>query len=691
MPRMTAVPPPGARMETTAKDAAGEAATFASPSNGADCTVRHFLARQREQRLLYAERLRKCREDNAARRSAVIENLNRKHVSLKAELTEMQRLADQRLAQVRQLAAQVSLVKGSRPRPPNVGALEASSGTNQRDAAVEVAGGASEPPSVVSRESSALPMAEAPPLVPDQAHVHVGDATTESTDIQGEGPTTDQESTMDLSVQVRVRRSMRRMKTELPNQMGIWCLDPILKLLERIGIKEYIILSPEAERRAGDGCMGKIVTSNKFERTALVVILVHVVFMGISAEHEARNVGKDKSLEDENWAMANLELVFLGWYVLELALRFSVYRLNFFFNVDWKWNLFDLFCVLPIHLLVQAMMPQDKEGEGGGNFSFARVMRILKMTKMLRVARVMRFFSELRLIMHMIFYSVPVFLWTLVMLLSILYVFGIIFLQGLEGYLSDPSMYSEEYDESLKKLWGSVGTGMISLFMALTGGLDWRDAADPLTAAGEIYYALFLFYIAVLYIAVLNVLIGMFCESAQQVASRDEDTMIQDENSSEEFYRANMMNLYKLLDQDGNGEITYSEFHKEKDNPEVRAIFHNIGLDVSRDAKQLFESLGGADDNKVDIAEFVEGCKEFQGDAKRRQLMTLSKLSRTYMRRSACFMCYVEDTMREIYRAVVRSRDASLPVTSLSERLKRHNVPLPGQQAVQSPVSSPRD
>merc|ERR1712079_695693 len=127
-------------------------------------------------------------------------------------------------------------------------------------------------------------------------------------------------------------------------------------------------------------------------------------------------------------------------------------------------------------------------------------------------------------------------------------------------------MGSEEYDESLKKLWGSVGTGMITLF---------------------------LFYISVLYIAVLNVLIGMFCESAQQVASQDEDTMIQDENSSQELYRDNMMKLYTLLDQDGNGEITYSEFHKEKDNPEVRAIFQNIGLDISRDAKQLFESLGG--------------------------------------------------------------------------------------------------
>merc|ERR1712129_60729 len=382
-------------------------------------------------------------------------------------------------------------------------------------------------------------------------------------------------------------------------------------------------------------------------------------------------------------AMLNLEWVFLGWYVIELTLRFAVYRLNFFFNIDWKWNLFDLFCVLPIHIIVEAMMPQDDEGDGGSNLSFARVLRILKMTKMLRVARVMRFFTELRLIMHMIFYSVPVFLWTLVMLVSILYVFGIMFAQGLEGYLSDPSMYSEKYDEQLLALWGSVGSAMVSLFMALTGGLDWRDAADPLTAVGSPYYVLFLFYISVLYIAVLNVLIGMFCESAQQVAMRDEETMIQDENVSEDLYKANVRKLFGLLDKDGSRGITYSEFLKEKDNAEVRALCNNIGLDVSN-ADRLFNSLGGADDNKVELSEFVEGCKEVKGDAKRRQLMALATQSRTYMRRSACFMSYVEDTMREIFRLAVRSHKATLPVTPLTERLRKEGIPLPGHAKVQA-------
>jgi len=258
-----------------------------------------------------------------------------------------------------------------------------------------------------------------------------------------------------------------------------------------------------------------------------------------------------------------------------------------------------------------------------------------------------------------------------------LYVFGIIFCQGLEGYLSDPSMYNDKYDEGLRELWGSVGTGMISLFMALTGGLDWRDAADPLIAAGEVYYVLFLIYIAVLYIAVLNVLIGMFCESAQQVASRDEDTMIEDENISEALYKDNVRKLFQHLDEDESGEITYSEFSKKMDNKEVLAILNYIGLDISN-ADRLFDSLGGADDNKVDIAEFVEGCKEVKGDAKRRQLMTVSKQSRTYMRRSACFMSYVEDSMREIYRAVVRNREASMPIETLTERLRKHNIPLPG-------------
>jgi len=599
----------------------------------------------------------------------VIENLNRRHGSLRAELSMMQKLADRRLAQVRELAAKVRMVKSLCPRPPNAGTLEASSGTSRRDAA----GVVSELPHKVSRESLALPMAEAPPAVPEQALGHVGDAPTELRMPSGE-------DTQDTSMHHRVRKSMRHMKTELPNQMGIWCLDPILNLLERIGIKEYIILTREAERRVGDGCIGKIVTHSSFERTALGVILVHVAFMGVVAQEEAKSaMNHTNTQQNQNWALTNLEQVFLIWYIVELALRLSTYRLNFFFNAEWKWNLLDLFCVVPIHVIVESMMGDEEEG--GGNFSFARILRILKMTKILRVARVMRFFYDLRLMMQMIFGSVPVFLWTLVMLLSILYVFSIIFLQGLEGYLADPSMYSEKYDESLKKLWGQIGTAMISLFMALTGGLDWRDAADPLTATGEVYYALFLFYIAILYIAILNVLIGMFCESAAQVASQDEDAMILEESNSESLYKENVDKLFKHLDKDGSREITYSEFCKEKDDTEVRAILNMIGLDDS-DADRLFNSLGGGDDNTIHFDEFVKGCKEVKGDAKRRQLMELEVVSRTYKRRWSCFMGYVEETMLEIYRDVVRSREAKLPVMGLAERFTKNRVPFPGQPRV---------
>merc|ERR1712110_916982 len=101
---------------------------------------------------------------------------------------------------------------------------------------------------------------------------------------------------------------------------------------------------------------------------------------------------------------------------------------------------------------------------------------------MLRVIRVMRFFRELRLLLGMLLHSVGTFLWTVVMLMIVLYVFGVIFLQGYQGYLASPDMYNAVHDEDLRKYWGSIWSAMLTLYSAITGGYDWNDIARPLEA-----------------------------------------------------------------------------------------------------------------------------------------------------------------------------------------------------------------
>merc|ERR1719160_1808783 len=134
---------------------------------------------------------------------------------------------------------------------------------------------------------------------------------------------------------------------------------------------------------------------------------------------------------------------------------------------------------------------------------------MLKMAKMLRVIRLMRFFRELRLMMRMMTLC-----WTVVMLAMMYYVFAIIFMYGMIGYLEDSSMHDAQNDAGLRTHWSSLWKCFCSLYYAMTGGYDWKVLADEILALGEVYYYIFLFFIVFMVFGMMNIILGMFCEAA---------------------------------------------------------------------------------------------------------------------------------------------------------------------------------
>ena len=78
-----------------------------------------------------------------------------------------------------------------------------------------------------------------------------------------------------------------------------------------------------------------IVTSEAFEKTILFIILLNSIILGIqSVFHENSNEYKILSLVDK---------VCLGIFVLELILKITVLRKDFFKN---PWNIFDTVIIL---------------------------------------------------------------------------------------------------------------------------------------------------------------------------------------------------------------------------------------------------------------------------------------------------------------------------------------------------------
>eukprot|EP00913_Durusdinium_trenchii_P025920 g24323.t1 len=66
---------------------------------------------------------------------------------------------------------------------------------------------------------------------------------------------------------------------------------------------------------------------------------------------------------------------------------------------------------------------------------------------------------------------------------------------------------------------------MQTLYMATTGGFDWKEALDLVAKIGEGGILAFLFYIAFFNFAVFNVLTGMFVDHAMKWSQSDNQTL----------------------------------------------------------------------------------------------------------------------------------------------------------------------
>lgn len=282
-----------------------------------------------------------------------------------------------------------------------------------------------------------------------------------------------------------------------------------------------------------DCFLRKLVSHTLFDLTCAVVISFNALLIGFSTQEMITwgmaNVGKGE--KPENQLFTELGYFFIAFYILELVMKMVVFRLHFFMNRDWSWNVFDFLLVLI------GLYDLTDFDSGDTDVTWIRLLRLIKMLKMLRVIRVMKFFRVLRMMVSSIAGSMMTLMWSILMLGLMMYVFGLCFLQIIAAYLSDPSVLNtpnkEATLEAVTMYWASVPQAIITLYYAVTGGADWEALAVPVREAGDLYHCFFMFYIAFSIFAVLNVLTGLYVDTATKVSEMDSSAVEEELNVHE--------------------------------------------------------------------------------------------------------------------------------------------------------------
>jgi len=130
---------------------------------------------------------------------------------------------------------------------------------------------------------------------------------------------------------------------------------------------------------------------------------------------------------------------------------------------------------------------------------------------------------------------------------------------------------------------------------------------------GEVYFVLFVFYIFFTLVGLLNVVTGIFVDSA--VCTRTEDEVVESFTEEQKRLCGEMRRIFASADMDGNGCITFEEFCKHVEDPWVQAFLSGLDIDIS-DARIVFTLLDVDGSGSLTVEEFVDGAMKLKGPAK---------------------------------------------------------------------------
>merc|ERR1719484_172269 len=125
---------------------------------------------------------------------------------------------------------------------------------------------------------------------------------------------------------------------------------------------------------------------------------------------------------------------------------------------------------------------------------------------------------------------------------------------------------------------------MTTLFAAVTGGQDWMNYGDIVKEigrhnGGDIYFYVFVFYIGFCIVGMLNVVTGIFVDSA--VCTRTDDEVVRGFEEDQARTSEKIKQIFLEADTDCDGALSLEELVGKLEDPWVKAYFSGLDIDPS--------------------------------------------------------------------------------------------------------------
>lgn len=396
------------------------------------------------------------------------------------------------------------------------------------------------------------------------------------------------------------------------------------------------------------------------------LVFTNLCWMG--AEVEVGMASVTSGVEMPAWVLYP-NIFFAVAFSLEMIVKLCIYRAGFFTGPQRKWNIFDV--VLVIATILDMAV-------SSANLSCFRVLRGLRAVRAARILRTVKVVRELRLMVASIICSIGSLFWAFVLLILVLLLCAMGIQQMVHSHLEEHGL--RNIHPRLLELYGTLASTMLSLFMAISGGADWKDLVEPLEQISKGYLLLFVIFVILVVFGLLNILTAVFVGATSRIVDVDSDLVIQerlddDTNTAGRLHALLVEAAEERMASEEHPrneqvtDITRQEFEDKLSDPRFRAQLQLLDLAVF-EARSIFNLLGVGLDETVPIEELVFGLMRLKGAARAMDLASMQLENKKLVAKLGNFM----KSQEEHYESLKRSVMCSVPLQARAASKEARSV-----------------
>lgn len=313
-----------------------------------------------------------------------------------------------------------------------------------------------------------------------------------------------------------------------------------------------------------------------FNRTTLTLVCLNALFIGIEAD-----TNKAESFIQTDWYYHLINYSFFLYFVLEMWIRFMAFKNKRSCLMD-NWFKFDALTVgvmiiddVLMPVFVSGVLPwiQTLLGQSVTEYNTRKnPMRLVRLLRLVRIARLVHVWPELAMLFRSMSRAVSAVSASLVLVVLMTYVFGI----TLYMLVGNEAAFDAGFGNVRMCMWTLMISG---LFLDNCGDVlsDLKDHdidGQPWEEFGKFAAVVFLIYILLANITLMNMLIGILCEVVSNMQHKAK------EDAAIDIVRRSLLLMLSELDGDEDGNISQAEFAALIEHPDAIEVLEHLEVDV---------------------------------------------------------------------------------------------------------------